>query len=167
MGARKTPDNILSEMRSIAKVMSQDLYVVRSGGAEGADTAFEVGAGANTEIYLPWDNFNHHTSQDGVHLDSQVLFNYKKAQYIASLHHPAWNKLQDSHKKLHTRNVYEVLGFNLNDPSMCLICWAEPVGSGVKGGTATAVSIAKEYGVPVYNLYFQQDLEAIKNILRM
>lgn len=99
VGARKTPDNILSEMRSIAKVMSQDLYVVRSGGAEGADTAFEVGAGANTEIYLPWDNFNHHTSQDGVHLDSQVLFNYKKR---STSHH--YTIRLGINYKIHTKN---------------------------------------------------------------
>lgn len=165
IGSRKTPDNILAEMRVIAKKMSQDLFVVRSGGAEGADTAFEIGAGANTEVYLPWDGFNGHKSKDGTHLDARVLYTYKKAQYIAAMHHPAWDKLSEGAKKLHTRNVYQVLGFDLETPSKCVMLWAEPIGTTVKGGTATAVSIAKEYRIPTFNFYFQQELDKVKDII--
>lgn len=166
VGSRNTPDDILLEMRLIAKRMSEKLFIVRSGGAQGADTAFQAGAGPDTEIYLPWNGFNNLNDRDGTHLCAKTLYNYQKAMYIASMHHEAWEYLKDSHKALHARNVYQVLGHNLDNPSQVLICYAEPDGiTKVKGGTNTAVSIAHQYNVPVYNLFFQKDLNDIKRII--
>jgi len=166
VGAREVPDSIFNEMKMIAKAMARNLYVVRSGAAVGSDTAFEVGAGANTEIYLPWDGFNGHTSACGAHLNAKSLYNYDKAMYIASMHHPAWESLKQGVKALHARNAYQVLGFGLDNPSQVLICYAQPIGiKKVKGGTATAVSIAHDYGVPVYNLWHPKDLTEIKRIV--
>lgn len=168
VGSRDVPDNIFYEMKMIAEKMSSDLFVLRSGGATGSDTAFQIGAGANTEIYLPWNGFNGMSDSSGEFVNAKSLYNYDKATYIASMHHPAWEKLSQGAKALHTRNVYQVLGFNLDNPSQVLICWAEPTGiRSVKGGTSTAVSIAHQYGVPVYNLFFQSDLNDLKKIIRI
>lgn len=67
VGSRETPRDILDLMEDIAFKLSQDKWILRSGGAEGADTAFEIGA-LNSftevvpEIYIPWLNFNNHDS---------------------------------------------------------------------------------------------------------
>lgn len=69
VGARKTPQYILAFMTTVAKALTERGWVLRSGGADGADSAFEEGAlnAANSqhppelpdiEIYLPWPGFN-------------------------------------------------------------------------------------------------------------
>ncbi|HET8687460.1 MAG TPA: hypothetical protein VFM18_12470, partial [Methanosarcina sp.] len=63
---------------------------------------------------------------------------------------------------LHTRNMYQVLGKSLNEPSRFLVCYAEPTLHGVKGGTNSAVVLAKRYNVKVYNLWLEADLQRIK-----
>ena len=56
-------------------------------------------------------------------------------------------------KALHTRNVYQVLGKDLKSPSTFLLCWAPPTPDGVKGGTNTAVQLAKKHGAEVINIF--------------
>lgn len=166
VGSRNTPQWALDEITSISKALRSDNYVVRSGGAKGADRAFQDAFGDNTEIYLPWDNFNGLNSYDGTHINASKLDNFEKAKYIASMHCKHWDRLKDSHKVLHGRNAYQVLGFNLDSPSMVLICYAETVSvSHVKGGTNTAVQIALSHNVPVFNIYKECDLRRIKQIL--
>lgn len=56
------------------------------------------------------------------------------------------------------RNVLQVLGPNLNEPSEFTICWTQDGAytqamRGKKtGGTGLAISISCNYGVPVFNL---------------
>jgi predicted Rossmann fold nucleotide-binding protein DprA/Smf involved in DNA uptake len=57
VGSRQTPENILHLMTRIAMRMAELGWVLRSGGAKGADYAFEKGAGDKKEIYLPWRGF--------------------------------------------------------------------------------------------------------------
>jgi hypothetical protein len=58
IGSRQTPPDILAQMTRYAKRLQELGWVLRSGGAHGADTAFEHGAGDMKEIFLPWPNFN-------------------------------------------------------------------------------------------------------------
>lgn len=51
IGSRKSPQDILKFMVKIAKSLS-DSYILRSGGAVGADKAFEYGA-KDKEIFRP------------------------------------------------------------------------------------------------------------------
>jgi hypothetical protein len=139
VGSRTTPDNVLALMRSIAIVLRNQGYILRSGGAKGADTAFESGAGEQKEIYYASDAT-------------------KDAMDIASIYHPAWNKCSSFAKKLHGRNAFQVLGRSLGYPSEFLICWtldgcmSHPERSWGTGGTGTAISIAWANGIPVENL---------------
>lgn len=114
---------------------------LRSGGADGADAAFEAGAGDDKQIFLPWKRFNRNMSP---------LYTPSVDAYaVASRIHPVWDRLSSGAKLLHARNVHQVLGPNLNEPSEFLVCWT--MGGGVTGGTATAIKVALEHGVPVYN----------------
>ena len=166
IGHRTIPDSVYDQMTTIAKAMRKKLYILRSGGAKGSDTAFQLGAGADTEIYLPWNGFNGMDDKKGIHINGSSLYNFDKAKYIASMHHPAWDKCDDTDKKFHGRNVYQILGFNLDDPVDVVICFAKPTGMyTVAGGTGTAVSIARQHGVPVYNLWYEKDLIDLKRVL--
>lgn len=171
VGSRGTPDDILSLMEDIAFKLSQDKWILRSGGAEGADTAFEIGA-LNSftevvpEIYTPWLNFNNHDVTSKGVLFPNNWKNWIQAMEIASKIHPAWDKLTRGPRALHTRNVYQVLGKDLKTPSKFLICWAKPTKSGeVSGGTRTAVVLAQQNNIPVFNLWYPEVVERFNKYL--
>jgi hypothetical protein len=147
VGSRKTPIEILNVMQDIGKIYAKKGYVLRSGGAIGADSAFEAGcdmAGGRKKIYIPWYGFNGYKPLDDKIVIATNLYNYNRAEEIARKIHLAYNKLTQGAKKLHTRNVYQVLGDQLNSPSKILFCWTE--GGALKGGTATAIKLAKKTG---------------------
>lgn len=149
VGSRETPQHILEQMENIAHALGNRGYIIRSGGADGADTAAENGAitgGAEYEIYLPWKNFN--GNQSFLYLDK--LSNRIQAVEYARMVHPVFDGLSDGAQKLHTRNVYQVLGQDLKTPSQFLICWT-PNGKTI-GGTATAIRLAEKFNVPICNL---------------
>jgi len=126
-------------MTKIAIKLAHSGYVLRSGGARGADLAFERGAGSAKRIYLA--------------SDSTLL-----AENIARKFHPAWNRCSPYARRLHGRNSFQVLGDDLKTPSDFLICWT-PDGClthedrrRATGGTGTAISIADWHKVKVFNL---------------
>lgn len=53
IGSRETPPEIQEIMTNYARKLDKLGFILRSGGAMGADTAFEKGS-TNKEIYLPW-----------------------------------------------------------------------------------------------------------------
>jgi len=155
IGSRETPKYILLQMREIAKVQAKFGYSLRSGAAPGADSWFEDGqksiAGASAEIYLPWRGFeNRPCNETYIHLGTLPKSIVEKAEEMVEDVHPAWGRLSQGAKKLHTRNVFQVLGKDLESPSQVVICWTE--GGIEKGGTRTAIKIAEEREIPVWNL---------------
>ncbi len=153
VGSRETPPEVLQTMRELAHDLARCGWVLRSGGADGADSAFEQGcleAQGDSHIYLPWRGFNRNASP---------LFGVDEAALtLAATVHPAWDRLQQGPRKLHARNCYQVLGSALDVPSELTVCWT-PDGceqgarrSRETGGTATAIVLSERSGVPVYNL---------------
>lgn len=158
IGSRKTPMEILSLMARIGKVLSQEGFTLRSGAAQGADSAFESGhekglhikgekPGLRKEIYLPWYGYNNH--KHGI-----VGFANKEAEEkafsISEKYHPAWDRCTTQVRTLHARNVAQVLGYDLESPSKFIVCLT-PNASG-SGGTGQALRIARGYDIPVYDL---------------
>lgn len=163
IGSRETPEHICEQMTTIAMLLAERDWILRSGGAEGADAAFELGASSQFEapmrIYLPWDGFSEkYVDSEPNYIALSQLRGYiqEDAARIASEHHPAWSKLTPGARKLHTRNVLQVLGEELDTPSELVICWT-PNGKG-GGGTGQAIRIAKAYGVPIYDLGKRESL---------
>ena len=153
VGSRETPPDVMVIMRALAAALARAGWKLRSGGAPGADTGFEDGArdaGGAMEIYLGWKGFNGNTSP---------LFKSRpEAAEIAQTAHPAWDRLSDAAKKLHSRNVFQVLGFGLDKPARMTLCWtpdgceSEKTRRRTTGGTATAIVLSERYKVPVFNL---------------
>lgn len=139
IGSRQTPAEILEIMTEIAIILSSN-WTLRSGGAEGADSAFEAGA-EKKQIFLPWRGFNKNPS----------LFCSPSpdALRIASKVHPAWDRCSRGARLLHARNTHQILGPNIGVDTPCkvVICWHN--GS---GGTMQAVRIANLNKIPVWNL---------------
>lgn len=142
IGSRSTPPEVLKQMYIFASILGRHGFMLRSGGAQGADSAFEDGCDHNKgmkEIFLPWKGFNNKESQ----FYSPAL----KAYDIAKQFHPAWNKCSWGAMKLHARNSHQILGPELDDPTDFIICWTK-----TRGGTNQAIRIAMEYGIPIWNL---------------
>lgn len=149
VGSRQTPRDVLALMEQIAlKLASDSPFVLRSGGADGADAAFARGAGDRAEIYLPWRSF---APGQHEHAHIMVTGDDPDARTIAAATHPAWERVTRGGRALHTRNVHQVLGRDLDQPSDFMLCWT-PTGLAT-GGTGTAIKLALANRVIVYNLH--------------
>lgn len=139
IGSRKTPLDVLEDMKIFSKILYGRGYTLRSGGAKGADTAFESEAKDRKEIFY---------ADDATWVEEQ----------IASIYHPAWESLPSYAKKLHGRNALQVLGKGRVSHVRFVLCWT-PDGcehhkqrTHATGGTGTAISIASDVGIPVFNI---------------
>lgn len=162
VGSRETPADIMDKMGKMATVLEKKGYTLRSGGAPGADTAFSLGC-TKKEIYIPWKGF----CPEGIPLEDigggQLATAIKWVKQI----HPAADKLSLGAFKLHTRNIFQVLGKNLDSPSQFLLCWAKTDAKGIPlGGTRTAWILAEWASVPCFNLYLREDYERVGKLLK-
>lgn len=149
VGSRSVPDDVSDLLSAIAVVMARQGYTLRSGAAQGADTAFEKGADAvrgSKEIYLPWNNFNdRHAGERWVQIGV-----CDKSLRIAKNMHPNWDALREGGRKLMARNTYQILGSDLESPVDLVICWT-PKGKG-GGGTGQAIRLARALKIPIHDL---------------
>lgn len=132
IGSRETPEAVCEQMAAIAKELWALGYTLRSGGAHGADTAFETGANGRSQIFRP-----HHVTPQALDL--------------AARFHPRWEKCSDPSRLLLARNGFQVLGADLKTPSKFVICWTKD--GGPSGGTGQALRIAAAYAIPVFNMH--------------
>lgn len=148
IGSRRAPPSVEFAFKEVVLALNNLDYTVRSGGANGPDSWVEKYA-TRTQVFLPCQGFNGNPSLwcEPVHA----------AFEIAARVHPAWDRLDDFAKKLHARNVHQVLGPSIYDtphfaarPSDFIVCWT-PGGKTV-GGTATAIRVAELHSIPVFNL---------------
>jgi hypothetical protein len=166
IGSRITPILIQDKMKELGYLLAKQDYILRSGGAPGADSAFEEGcilANGEKEIYLPWKGFNKNLSP---------LYDISEdAHQLAKKFHPAWNRLKVPAKLLMARNGYQVLGKNLDTPVEFLVCYTSDGCDSHKsrtsdtGGTGQAISIANHFDIPIYNLQSEMDETILINYL--
>lgn len=148
IGSRETPINVMERMKRLGTDLAKQGYCLRSGGAPGADTAFEEGcdlvSGAK-EIYLPWRGFNGRNS---------LLYNTPPEAFVlAEKFHPNWHRCSDAAKKFHARNMSQVLGQDLKTPSEFIVCWTKE--GKMIGGTSQALRVAEHYNIRIINLFNQ------------
>lgn len=165
IGSRETPPYILVLMEEIAaKLYSQYNLILRSGGAGGADQAFQRGVEQcnryrGMEIYIPWEGFSDLKSNDIlIHAlssneiicvqNKQIL---KESEEIVAKFHPYWNNLKQGARRLMARNTFQVLGSDLKTYSKFVIAWTKDGKD--TGGTGQALRIANFYGIKIENLY--------------
>lgn len=147
IGSRDTPPEVLSVMRAAAAILAWKGWGLRSGGAQGADQAFEagcVGAGGAREIILPWRGFEGHWHD--------IVLSDPRAMEIAERFHPTWEKCSERARRLHGRNTHQILGpkLGVSTPTAGVLCWTESGRGG--GGTGQALRLAKAFGIPVVDL---------------
>ena len=147
IGSRTTPSDVLEHIRKLGKFLARQGFVLRSGGAKGADTAFEVGCdevGGVKKIFLPWKGFNNHPSE--------LYGSTKGAREIAKKYHPTWDFLLPVARDFMGRNTYQILDLDLKTPAEFVCCWTR--NGEIDGGTGQALRIANDLGIPVLNFGF-------------
>jgi hypothetical protein len=145
IGSRETPTAVLEFMKRLAGQLENAGFHLRSGGAEGADSAFASGVKdeTNQTVYEP----RHATPE-------MIKF--------AANFHPAWAQVvKGGWEKLHARNVMQILGRNFTDAANAsdfVVYYDNPLVS--RGGTKTAVAIAAKKGIPAFNLFYGEPAKA-------
>lgn len=167
VGSRKTPTTDLNKMRAIITALVALGFALRSGGAEGVDDLVTE-TDCFREIIIPWNGFNklYHEPKKGF-FNATYLQGYTKARALALKVHPNPSALTRGAIALHTRNVYQLIGtvgYNRNELSRFVVCYAPIEKGSVTGGTRTAVVIAEELGIRVYNIY---DIKQLVRLCRM
>lgn len=146
IGSRTTPPGIQAKMTDFARRLEKLGYTLRSGGAVGADKAFEDGVTDENkkEIF---------TIKDST----------PEAEAKAEKIHPAWFRCNWHARKLHGRNCQIVLGKCLTRPVSFVCCWT-PLTAEL-GGTRTGIVAAIQEKIEVYNFASEKQLEAFEKFL--
>lgn len=173
IGSRRTPQEIIRLMEKIGHRLAELGFTLRSGGAPGADQAFERGhskfTSKNKEIYIPWSGFEGYAENSAIVLNS--VSSASRAFEIAEKYHPSWDSLSRGAKKLMARNTYQVLGPNLTSKSLFVVCWTQDGAESTKecsaktGGTGQAIRIADDYHIPIFNLQKPDALERLGELV--
>ena len=153
IGSRQTPLPDRIRIQNFANALSSQGWILRSGGAIGADKAFEEGA-ALKQIFRPFKN--------------DYDCDWDHAYSMAARFHPNYHRLNSYTRSLMARNVFQVLGPSIepDDWSEFVLLWA--LGSeydddnclmNVSGGTGQAVRVAYVHGIPCWNLHDLADEE--------
>lgn len=165
IGSRATPPEVLALMRTLAARLAARGWVLRTGGAPGADQAFldaARDAGGAVELYLPWPGF------EGFD-DAALSRPTAEAFSLAARHHPRWSALGPGARALQARNSHQVLGVSLDRPCELVVCWT-PDGSldgaaRSAGGTGQALRIATEFDVQVVNLALEEHRRQVERFV--
>lgn len=162
IGPRNTPLEVCEEMFSVATQMDSKGWTVRSGHAQGADQAWAQGhKPAQREIYLPWARFN---IVSGMPEGFQVCVFTPGIEAVARIIHPIYDRLSQGAQKLTMRNVPIILGPELDDPVQFVSYWSPT--RKVQGGTGNAIKLASLYGIPSFNINFEDDQEAMTSFVQ-
>lgn len=171
IGSRRCKDDapLMAYMTGLARALAARGIVLRSGAAEGPDTAFEQGAPlALRRIYVPNARFGKRPREHIIVPAEVNLVTWLRACTMAERLHPLGRHMPQETRELMGRNVYQVLGDNLRTPSEFVICDApDPVYDAqgrvkdVDGGTGLAVRLAYEHGIEVFHLSTPGHREAL------
>ena len=155
VGSRRTPAAVLTMMEDIAERIATAGWTLRSGGARGADSAFEGGCDrvdGKKEIYIPFDNFTaggqglgRRVGERGVLIPPSPAEAERIARRYWDESRIAWARMRRTTRLLMIRNSCQVLGANLDSPVYAVVYWTP---ADDEGGTGQALRIARGLRIP-------------------
>ena len=168
VGSRRTPPDVLDAMGDIAQTLGDAGTALSTGGAHGADKAFETGAlrtDAPITVHTPWPGYNGYrpgrdpeTDIDIAHPNATETVAGRTYADLAQEHHPHWKRCSRGARALFLRNV-SILAGALDDdggtlPVRAVIAYTPnglPVGREA-GGTGHTLRTAASLDIPCVNL---------------
>lgn len=174
IGSRDTPDEYLDIMTNLAHQLDKQNWILRSGGSWGADEAFQKGTNDFSNIFIPTKNFRKGEGIKGFFIDDTELI--RNAMYIVSKYnlHEHWDHLINSKGgltslRLHTRNVFQILGKDLRSPSKFVVCYTKDKACKLEqitektGGSRTAMRLACHFNINLFNIAIPEHKLRITN----
>jgi hypothetical protein len=150
IGSRETPEHICEEMKDISFRLSKCGFILRSGGAKGADSSFEYGcdkAKGKKQIFL-----SEHATKESINLALKYHPNPKalkrKGNFVLGLM---------------GRNMQIISGLNLDDNVDFVVCWTKDGKD--TGGTGQAIRYCNDIGIHIYNLYNETNVNELIEFL--
>jgi hypothetical protein len=174
----------LHHLMSISEKLVTQGGTLRSGNATGCDFYCQSGAHhaiqggvalpTQLEIYLPEEGFNMKRVGllNGTYLVTDGVEKQKEAEEYVKMVHPHPERLYGFSKKAHTRNIFQILGQDLETPVDFVICYTRDgaqtsADTSIKtGGTATAINLASEFSIPVFNSRRPEMMEEFRDFIR-
>lgn len=135
IGNRTISEATFDWLEQVGLFLSKKGWLLRSGSASGSDSAFQCGSRGRYISYV---------SEDAT----------PEAVTLASQYHPAWDRCNESSRKLHGRNAMILFGDKLDFPVKFVICYAKDEN---EGGTALGIRIARAHNIPVFNMFNNKD----------
>ena len=164
IGSRQTPAPLLVKMSYIAKRLEHQLFILYTGGAEGADTAFLAGT-QFFKVFLPSRIYSIRTANRQDIIDCTTLDNWSDALKTVDKYHPAPQYLSPFAKKLMARNSYCILREDLQSPVDFVLTWTP--NCALIGGTAQGLRIAIDYNIPIFNLADPETYDDVLRVLKL
>lgn len=173
IGSRETPKEIRQDIVDVGSYLSDCGYILRSGNARGADKWFSDGCdlmNGDSEIILPFKGYG------GGHKNSIIIHNknlLKQATEIMKSIKPKSYTWNAKNTPYHRRNVFQILGVNLNTPVKFVICYTSTGSISEKdvierdetSGTSMAIVLADRLDIPIINMYNDDWLSKLELIL--
>lgn len=151
IGSRQTPEIWRDVFANIGTFLYQEYgLILRSGGADGADTFFEKARGPK-HIYLPSYYFNSRTVDNIQYFKPSDLIRDRNEPIIKQCC-PHWDNIKRPNvRNLLLRNICQIVGHDIERLhfSEFVLCWT-PNGDFV-GGTRYAMACADLYNIPIFN----------------
>lgn len=159
IGSRRTPSDILIKMNKYASILERMGFILRSGGALGADLAFERGVtkSSHKEIFLAKDA-----------LEWAEIYVKKCMPKDRPPYEKSFVNWKPYVKNLLARNMMQVLGRDGISPVKFILCWT-PEGdyqTSIVGGTGYALRCALINDIPIFNLNNIDQENIFKNYLK-
>ena len=163
IGARDTPPDVQEVMADFGELCARHGWLVRSGGAAGADQAFgrgfsRAGNPSARASFTAWLHMQESRPPFGGRFTPIPVSLYGIARAL----HGAPDRIglggeirrgmtpPGKSGMLMARNGFQILGDKMTDMTDAVVCWTE--GGRIKGGTGQALRLAGLLGIPVVNL---------------
>ncbi len=157
IGYISTPEKVREQMTTIGSQLAEMGFVLRSGNTIGAEQAWEELVPENKkEIMVPQTKPNcpHGIVPDFIMEQSEFVIEHYHKTYSDSFH-----KNNAYVQYLHLRNLNILYGKDLNDPVDFVVYWN--AGDSLMGNVAHIVSMANELKIPCFNIWNQEDQQAM------
>ena len=152
IGSRTITDQEKNIIKTIAKRLADNGFVVYSGNAEGSDISFQEGSELKCVLLLPWKGFNKKCYDVTKSLAQFPVGDSPEGQASIKDYHPLPGSLSHGGRLMMARNWHQIMGFDIYPQVEFVICCANRVDGKILGGTGQACRIAEAFGLPVFNI---------------
>ncbi len=158
IGARKAPEEALVQAAKIALALRQQGYILRSGGAKGCDSYFELSAEGDSEIFRTKD----------FKVGSEFVFpEWVDEEVVKHCWECDISQMRPFIAALVKRNMMQILGRHGDSPVDFVICWTPTIDpcDEKAGGTRYATRCALAHDIPIFNLKNDKHCSIIQDVI--